>query len=176
MLTFRRLSLLGFLACVAGLAFALYLEHFRGYEPCPMCVFQRVAMAAAGLVFLVGALHGPRGGGRWIYGGFAAVMSAGGAAIAGRHVWLQSLPPDQVPACGPTLDYLLGMLPVMEVITMVLKGDGNCAVIDAQWLGISLPGWTLIAFVVLAIYALLMPVLAQRFSPESRVPSPESRI
>ncbi|MEW6166701.1 MAG: disulfide bond formation protein B [Pseudomonadota bacterium] len=159
--SFRFLGFLGFLACVAGMAFALYLEHFRNYEPCPMCIFQRVAMIAAGLVFLAGALHGPRGGGRWVYAGLAALASAAGAAVAGRHVWLQSLPPDQVPACGPTLDYLLGMLPVMEVITMVLKGDGNCAKIDAQWLGISLPGWTLIAFVVLALYALAMPVIAR---------------
>ncbi|MFP5307876.1 MAG: disulfide bond formation protein B [Gammaproteobacteria bacterium] len=161
-LNFRILAVGGFLACAIGMAFALYLEHFRNYEPCPMCIFQRVAMIAAGLVFLAGALHGPRGGGRWLYAGFAALASAAGAAIAGRHVWLQSLPPDLVPACGPTLDYLLGMLPVMEVITMVLKGDGNCAVIDAQWLGISLPGWTLIAFVVLALYAVAMPLVARR--------------
>lgn len=160
-LTFRQLSLLGFAGCVGGLAFALYLQHFRGYEPCPMCVFQRVAMVGAGIAFLVGALHAPRGVGRWIYALLAALMSAGGAAIAGRHVWLQSLPPDQVPACGPTLDYLLGMLPVMEVVTMVLKGDGNCAKIDAQWLGISLPGWTLIAFVGFVLYALAMPVIAR---------------
>ncbi|MEQ1439517.1 disulfide bond formation protein B [Fontimonas sp. SYSU GA230001] len=160
-LSFRRLALLGFGACVMGLAFALYLQHFRGYEPCPMCIFQRIAMLAAGIVFLIAALHAPRRGGRWIYAILAALASAGGAAIAGRHVWLQSLPPDQVPACGPTLDYLLGMLPVMEVVTMVLKGDGNCAKIDAAWLGISLPAWTLIAFIGFVLYALAMPVVAR---------------
>lgn len=161
-LNFRVLALGGFLACVAGLAFALYLQHFQGYEPCPMCIFQRVAMAGAGIVFLLGALHGPRRAGRWVYATLAVLASAGGAAIAGRHVWLQSLPADQVPACGPTLDYLLGMLPVMEVVTMVLKGDGNCAKIDAAWLGVSLPAWTLIAFIGFVLYALLLPVLARK--------------
>lgn len=162
-LNFRLLSLGGFLACVFGLGFALYLQHFQGYEPCPMCIFQRVAMAASGVFFLIGALQGPTGGGRWAYAVLALLGAVGGAVIAGRHVWLQGLPPDQVPACGPTLDYLMDMLPVMEVVQMVLRGDGNCAKIDAAWLGISLPGWTLIAFIGLGLYALLMPVLARRF-------------
>lgn len=162
MFNFRILSLGGFLGCVLGLAFALYLQHFRGYEPCPMCVFQRVAMLGGGLCFLLGAIHGPQRVGRWVYAGLAALASAGGAAIAGRHVWLQSLPEDQVPACGPTLDYLLDMMPVMEVVQMVLQGDGNCARIDARWLGLSLPAWTLIAFAGLALYALLTPVIARR--------------
>jgi protein dithiol:quinone oxidoreductase len=163
--SYRLLSFLGFLGCVTGLAFALYLQHFRGFDPCPMCVFQRVAMAAAGAFFLLGAIHGPTGAGRWWYAALAGIAAIGGALIAGRHVWLQNLPADQVPACGPTLDYLLGMLPVMEVVQMVLKGDGNCAKIDAQWLGLSLPTWTLIAFIGLSLWALLsvvLPGLTQR--------------
>lgn len=164
MLNYRVLCLLGFAACGGGLLFAIvYLQHTLGFEPCPMCIFQRVAMGAAGLCFLAGALHGPRGWGRWIYSTLALLASAIGAGIAGRHVWLQSLPADKVPACGPTLDYLLSFLPVVEVVTMILKGDGNCAKIDAQWLGITLPGWTLIAFIGFALFALLLPLLAARF-------------
>ncbi len=161
-LNYRLLNLGGFLACVFGLLFALYLQHFQGLEPCPMCIFQRVSMAGAGLFFLIAALHNPAAAGRWVYSVLAALSAAAGAVIAGRHVWLQSLPADQVPACGPTLDYLLGMLPVMEVIQMVLKGDGNCAKIDAAWLGISLPGWTLVAFVGFILFALAAPLLARR--------------
>ncbi len=161
-MNYRLLSLLGFLGCVFGMAFALYLEHVKGYEPCPMCIFQRVAMIGAGLFFLLGALHGPKAGGRWAYAVLAAIASGIGAFIAGRHVWLQSLPEDQVPACGPALDYLLDMMPIMEVVRMVLEGDGNCAKIDAQWLGISLPGWTLVAFIGFVLYALAMPLLARR--------------
>jgi disulfide bond formation protein DsbB len=164
-LSFRAGSALGFSACVSGILFALYLQYFRKLEPCPMCIFQRVAMIAAGLAFLAGALHGPRAGGRWVYGGLAALASVVGAAIAGRHVWLQHLPPDQVPACGPTLDYLLDMMPGNEVVMTVLRGDGNCAIINARWLGISLPAWSLVAFVVLAVYALAPPLLARRANP-----------
>ncbi|MDD3762240.1 MAG: disulfide bond formation protein B [Nevskiales bacterium] len=162
-LNFRLLSLGGVLVCAGGMAFALYLQYFRDYEPCPMCIFQRIAMMGAGVFFLLGVLHGPAAWGRWAYSLLAALSAGGGAAVAARHVWLQSLPPDQVPACGPTLDYLLGMLPVMEVITMVLKGDGNCAKIDAQWLGLSLPMWTLIAFIGIAVFALAMPAAARYF-------------
>lgn len=159
--SYRLLSFLGFLGCVGGLAFALYLQHFKGFEPCPMCIFQRVAMAVAGLFFLLGALHGPKGGGRWVYSGLAGLGAIGGALIAARHVWLQNLPADQVPACGPTLDYLLQEmgLPVLEVVQMILKGDGNCAKIDAQWLGLSLPTWTMIAFIGLLVWAVLTVVL-----------------
>ncbi|THD04455.1 disulfide bond formation protein B [Panacagrimonas perspica] len=165
MLSYRSLCLLGFLGCVGGLAFALYLQHFKGFEPCPMCIFQRVAMAGAGLFFLIGALHNPKGGGRWAYAVLADLCAIAGVIIAARHVWLQGLPADQVPACGPTLDYLLGMLPVMEVVQMVLKGDGNCAKIDAQWLGLSLPMWTMITFIGLSFWAMLaaaLPTIAER--------------
>lgn len=159
-LSYRPLAFLGFLVCVGAMAFALFMQY-RGYEPCPMCIFQRVAMIATGLIFLVAALHAPRARGRGIYA-FLGLLSAGaGAGIAGRHVWLQHLPPDQVPACGPTLDYLLDVMPLKQVIETVLRGDGNCAVIDAQWLGISLPGWTLIGFLCLMVYCLAVPILSR---------------
>lgn len=161
--SYRSLHLAGFVACIGGLLFAiLVLQRLLGLEPCPMCIFQRVAMFAAGLFFLLGAVHAPRGAARWVYSLAAALAAVVGAGIAGRHVWLQSLPPDQVPACGPTLDYLMDMFPLSEVVTMILKGDGNCARIEGQWLGITLPGWTLITFIAMAVYALAAPVLARR--------------
>lgn len=159
---FRQLFALGFLGCVAGMAFALYLEHFQGLEPCPLCVFQRVALIATGMVFLAGAIHGPRAWGRWAYAAGAAVAAGAGIGLAWRHVWLQGLPPDQVPACGPTLDYLMDMLPLREVVDLVLKGDGECAKVDGRFLGLSLPGWTLVAFVGFALYALAAPMLARK--------------
>ncbi|MDR3416025.1 MAG: disulfide bond formation protein B [Nevskia sp.] len=163
-MSFRSLSALGFLACAGGIAFALYLQHYRNFEPCPMCIFQRIAMIGAGLVFLLGALHGPAGGGRWVYALLAALAAGIGGGIAGRQVWLQSLPADQVPACGPTLDYLMKMMPWQKLITYVLKGEGSCAKIDAQWLGIALPEWTLFGFIGFVLFALAMPVLARRVS------------
>lgn len=159
---YRLLQLLGVAACAVGLAFALYLEHFQGLDPCPMCVFQRVAMLATGMLFLIAGLHRPRRGAtRAIYSVLTIGTAGAGAFIAGRHVWLQSLPEDQVPACGPSLDYLMDIMPLAEVLSTVLRGDGNCAVIDAAWLGISLPGWTLIAFVGMAFFALAVPLLTR---------------
>jgi disulfide bond formation protein DsbB len=160
--SYRTLNALGFLACLGGMAFALWLQS-QGLEPCPMCIFQRVAMMGAGAFFLIAALHGPRSSGfRGTYLVLTALCTLAGAGIAARHVWLQSLPPDQVPACGPTLDYLMQIFPLTEVVTMILKGDGNCAKISGQWLGITLPGWTLIAFVGLSVWAFLIPLLARK--------------
>ena len=156
---YRWLCLLGFAACVAGMGFALFLQYAMGFEPCPMCIFQRVAMIGCGLAFLAGAIHAPAGSGRWVYSGLAGAAAISGAVIAGRHVWLQGLPPDQVPACGPTLDYLMEAFPFLDVVTMILKGDGNCAKIEAAWLGLSLPGWTLVAFIGLFLLAALAPIL-----------------
>lgn len=152
-MSFRLFSLLGFLATVGAMGFALWLEYVQGLEPCPLCIFQRVAMIATGLVFLLAALHGPTGAGRWVYALLVWLSAGAGVAIAGRHVWLQSLPEDQVPACGPTLDFLTDSLPLWEVVATVLRGDGNCAVIDAAWLGVSLPAWTLVGFVALVLWA-----------------------
>lgn len=160
--TFRGMARLGFAVCMVAMGFALFLQYARGLDPCPLCIFQRVAMMAAAAVFLMAALHAPRAAGRWVYALLGAAAAGAGVFIAGRHVWLQSLPPDQVPACGPTLDYLLDMLPLREVISLVLYGDGNCARIDAALFGISLPGWTLITFIGLALYALGMPLLSRR--------------
>ncbi|MBL6752450.1 MAG: disulfide bond formation protein B [Nevskia sp.] len=162
--SFRGLSALGFLGCAFGLVFALYLQHVRHFEPCAMCIFQRIAMIGVGLAFLAAAVHAPRRGGRLVYAGAETLAGAIGAGIAARQVWLQSLPPDQAPACGPTLQYLLHMLPVTKVVTMVLKGDGNCAKIDAQWLGITLPGWTLIAFIGFILFAWAAALYAPRAS------------
>ncbi|MGH8461993.1 MAG: disulfide bond formation protein B [Stenotrophobium sp.] len=162
-LSFRWLCFGGFLACAGAMAFALYLEYAKGYEPCPMCIFQRVAMIACGFFFLLGMLFGPRGWGRWFYAGLAELSAIAGALVAARHVWLQSIPEDQVPACGPTLHYLLNMFPLSEVVMKVLRGDASCAKITAQWLGLSLPMWTLIGFVALGAYAISAPILARAF-------------
>lgn len=144
---------LGFATAAAALVFAYYLEFVHGLEPCPLCIFQRVAMAATGVVFLAAALHGPSGLGRGVYAALAVLAASAGAAIAGRHVWLQSLPEDEVPACGPGLDYLLDVMPWRDVLARILRGDAACADIDASFLGLGLPAWTLVAFVALALWA-----------------------
>ncbi len=155
--SFRTRFLLGMLACAALLAFALYTQ-FRDVnplEPCPLCIFQRVAFVALGLVFLVGGLHAPGSvSGRRAYGVLAFLAGAAGIAVAGNHVRLQHLPPDQVPACGPGLDYMLDAMPLTGVIRKVMTGSGECANVDWAFLGLSMPAWSLLCFVVLTLWAL----------------------
>lgn len=148
----RPVALKGFAFCVIMMAVALGLEHIGGLEPCPLCIFQRVAVIAAGLVLAVAALHNPNGKvGKAVYGVLGLVAVGTGAFIAGRHVWLQSLPADEVPSCGPGLEYMMDILPMQDVVAMVLTGSGECAEIDFMLLGFSLPVWTLIGFLVLAL-------------------------
>jgi protein dithiol:quinone oxidoreductase len=152
--SFRVQFLLGFLACCALMGYALYAEHVLHLQPCPLCIFQRVAVIALGIVFLVGAIVGPkRPAGRAGFGVAALAAALAGVAVAGRHVWIQSLPPSEVPACGPPLEFLRETLPFMDVVRKVLTGDGQCAKIDWTFLGLSMPVWTLISFVVLALWA-----------------------
>lgn len=157
----RAVALVGFAFCVLMMAVALVLEHVVGLEPCPLCIFQRVAVISVGVILLIAALHNPKGkAGAGIYAVLSLIATATGAFIAGRHVWLQTLPADQVPSCGPGLDYMMEILPFQEVVSMVLTGSGECAEIDFTFMGFSLPVWTLVGFVVLALVPLRLIWLA----------------
>lgn len=150
--SFRKLFLLGFLACAGLLGYAVFLQLYAGLEPCPLCIFQRVAFAALGLVFLAGGLHAPRGrAARGIYGVLGGLAALAGIAVAGNHVRLQHLPPDQVPSCGPGLEYMMEVMPVTGVIRRVMTGSGECANVDWSFLGLSMPTWSLLWFLGLAV-------------------------
>lgn len=152
----RIVFLLIFLVCAALLGVAFYMEHVMGLEPCPLCWLQRFGFMAAGAVSLLAAIHGPGSLGVRIYG-FLLVVSAGaGLGIAGRQLWLQSLPADQVPACGPSVDYMLEVLPWMEVLKTALQGTGDCAEVVWRFLGLSIPGWTAVFFTLVVICGLVM--------------------
>lgn len=151
----RTLFTLGFLLCVALMATALYFQYVMGLEPCPLCIFQRVFVIGAGVVLLIGAIHNPGALGRRIYGVVVALTAGLGAALAGRQVWLQSLPPDRVPECGVGLDYMLEAFPLTKTIKLVLRGTGDCAEILWTFLGLSIPGWTLIIFCGFVLFGFL---------------------
>lgn len=140
-----------FAICVGLMAYALYLQHGTGLEPCPLCVLQRLAVIGLGVVFLVAALHNPGRTGASVYGLLLAFIALLGVAVAGRHVWLQHLPPEDVPACGPGLEYMLEELPLAQVLTKVFSGSGECADVDWLFLGLSMPTWVLIWFVILGV-------------------------
>lgn len=152
----RQWSLVGLAFCALMMTVALMLQYVAGLEPCPLCIFQRVAVLAAAAVFLVAALHDPRGRGGAVYGVLGLTAVGSGIAIAGRHMWLQSLPADEVPSCGPGLDYMMEVLPLWDVLSRVLSGSGECAEIDGLWWGMTLPQWTLIGFAILALVPLAL--------------------
>jgi len=148
----RVANLAGFFACAGMMAFALYVQYGMGLEPCPLCVFQRVATISLGAIFLIAAVHDSGTAGRGIYAALLALTAAAGVGVAGRHVWLQTLPKDQVPACGPDLDFMLEAFPLFEVLSIVLSGSGECAEVAWRFLGLTMPAWTLVALATLGIW------------------------
>jgi disulfide bond formation protein DsbB len=152
----------GFLVCAALLGFALYLQHVEHQEPCPLCILQRFAFIAMMAVFLVAALHGPARRGAAVYSGLLLVVGGVGAAIAARQVWLQHLPPDKVPACGPGLEYILEQFPHAQALRQIFAGSGECAEAGWRFLGLTIAGWSLAWFVVLVLFAVYVAMQAPR--------------
>ncbi len=163
--SFRRQFLLGFMACVALLAYAIWTQLYGGLEPCNLCIFQRVSFALLAVVFLLGAVHSPmkqavcRG-----YGVAAFVAAVVGIGIAARHVWVQSLASELVSSCGPPLGFLQESVGVLGMIKKVLTASGSCGTIDWTFLGLSMPAWSLICFIVLALWALYAGFSARKVS------------
>lgn len=140
---------------IISMAFAMfYLEEYLGLAACPLCMTQRLFIVLVGIFALIGGLHNPPGWGRRVYGVLCTISAVAGGAVAARHVWLQHLPADEVPACGPSLEYMLDTLPFSETLSIVMMGDGNCA--DTVWtfLGFSIPEQTLALFSVLIVICL----------------------
>ena len=128
----------------------LYFQRGLGLLPCALCVTQRVFIIAVGVVAVIAAITGSTGLTRRLCAGLGIILALIGAGFASRHIWLQNLPEDLVPACGPSLGYMLENFPLGQAFNLLLQGDGNCA--DTVWtfMGISIPGWTLVAFIGLA--------------------------
>jgi disulfide bond formation protein DsbB len=152
----------GFFICGLLFAFALYLQYYEYQEPCPLCILQRVAFIALMAVFLVGAAHGPRRIGAYCYSTLLVIISVIGAAIATRHVWLQHLPPDKVPECGPGLNYMLNKFPLTQALEKVFRGSGECAEVGWTFLTLSIAEWSLVWFVLLGVLAVTVAVIARK--------------
>jgi disulfide bond formation protein DsbB len=153
----RRIAyLLGFLVCAALIGWALWLQYGEGLEPCPLCMFQRVAVIAVGLVFLVAAVQNPGRPGAAFYALLTLLIAGAGAGFAGRQIWLQALPKDQVPACGMGLSYMMDSMPFLDVFARVLQGSGECAEKAWVFLGLSIAGWTFVFFVGMMVAAIAL--------------------
>jgi disulfide bond formation protein DsbB len=137
-------------AIVAGLmSYALYAQHILGLEACPLCILQRVALIVLGFVFAAAALHAPRGAGARAYAVLGTLAALTGMGISGWHVRLQNLPPAEVPACGPGFDYIMDAFGWLGGLRMIFTGSGECAEVNWQFLGLSMPAWVFIWFVAL---------------------------
>jgi len=153
---------LGALACALLLGFGYYLQYARGLEPCPLCLVQRGFFYAVGVVLIIAAVHNPARTGVVVYATLALLFAAGGTATASRQVWLQHLPPDKVPQCGPDLFFMLENFPLGQALKKLVAGSGECAAVDWTFLGLSIAEWSLAWFVVLGCYALWLAVRAIR--------------
>ena len=145
MISRRPLNALGLLACLGLLGYAWYAQAHLGLEPCPLCIFQRIGIAACGVLFLLAALHAPGRLGARIYGALLLLAALACAGVSARHIWIQHQPPGSVQACGASLNYMLEVFPLTDVIRKVLTGSGECALVTWSFLGLSMPGWVLIA-------------------------------
>ena len=150
----RSANLLGALACAALLAYAYYAQYVLHLEPCPLCIFQRVGIFAIGVIFALAAAHDPAAWGRRVYAVLLGLASLATIGVAVRHLYIQSLPPGTVAACGASLDFMLKVFPLTDVLVKVLTGSGECAKIDWRFLGLAMPAWVLIAAVALGAYGL----------------------
>ena len=147
----RQLNGLIVLCCIAGMIFALYLQYALNLKPCPLCMTQRIFVSAVGLISFLSFIHNPSVIGQKTYAWLSLTCSVLGASFSGRQIWLQHLPPDQIPACGPSLQYMLETLPFSDTLRIMVTGNGNCAEIAWTLFGLSIPNWVFALFVGLII-------------------------
>ena len=157
----RLLYALPALACAALLGFGYYLQYFDGQDPCPLCLVQRGFYYGVILVFIPAALHYPGRIGSRIYCAAGALFSLGGFGVAARQVWLQHLPVDQVPACGPDLFFMMENFPLRRILDKVFLGSGQCAEVHWRFLGLSIAEWSLVCFAGLAAYSIWLAFSAR---------------
>lgn len=151
MLKGRQINLIIFLICNGLIATALYMQHIMGLTPCYLCITQRVFIIITGMFALLALIHNQ---GHRIYGILIALSALMGSFFSGKQLWLQSLPADQVPACGPPAEYLFDTFSFSEAAGMLLQGDGNCAKVQWTFLNLSIPAWTMMCFIFLSLLAI----------------------
>lgn len=135
---------------------ALYMQHGMGLQPCYLCITQRAVTIVIAIAGLAALLHNPAT--TRLYGAVITLLSLAGGYFSGRQLWLQSLPEEQTPACGPPADYLFDVFDFGEALGMLLQGDGNCAEVQWTLFGLSIPGWTMLAFTGFAALGILQVI------------------
>jgi disulfide bond formation protein DsbB len=155
-LSFRQTAIAVTVACAGLLGYGYYLQYFDGQDPCPLCLLQRGFYYAIGITFVTAAAHGPARLGQRVYAFAGFLLALGGGGVATRQAYLQHLPPEQVPACGPDLFYMLDNFPIARTLQMLLRGSGQCAEVHWRFLGLSIAEWSLVWFALFAVAALYL--------------------
>ncbi len=150
----RRMFMFIVLVCVLMMGYALFAQYVQDYQPCMLCMVQRVFVCAIGLVALIAAVHGAGPTGTRIYGVLTALCAAGGMYVAGRHIYLQQLPPEALDGCAPSFEYALSNYDALKFLQTIFIRDQDCGKIDWTFLGMSMPTWTLMGFTGMLLLAL----------------------
>ena len=153
--TARQIHLVIFLIVGSLLGYAAYSMKILGLEPCTLCITQQFFYCLIGLSSFVSFLHNPGATVSRFYSFFLSIFSLVGIWISGRQVWLQGLPEDEVPLCGPPLEYIIEVFPFADVLTALFMGDGNCAEIPWKFFGLSMAGWSFIWFLIIFFLSLI---------------------
>jgi len=149
---------------IAGLfGGAFFLQYVLHQEPCPLCMIQRFIYIALLVLFVLAALQNPKMLGAKIYAVLISLCALSGVGVAGRHIWIQHLPADEVPACGPGLDYMLDNFPMSEVLKELMHGSGECAAKGWTFLALGIPEWSLIWYVLLGAWAVMISARKQTY-------------
>ncbi len=151
----RTLYAFVFCSCFALLATGYFMQYFMNLEPCPLCLVQRFFFYSVGIIALIGLIHGAAGIGNKLYSGLMALFALGGATVAARQLWLQSLPPDQIPSCVADFDFIINNFPILKAAETLWHGSPSCAEVTWRFLGLSIAGWAFIWFVIFVIVALI---------------------
>ena len=158
----RPLNLLGAAACFVLFGYALFAEHVQGYEPCPLCILQRLAVVGMGLAFLLAAAHRPANWFRHAYSALCGAFGLAGGGVAIRHLWIQNQPEGTVPPCGAGFDFIVENFGFLTAVKEALTASGECAEVDWSLLGLSMPGWVLLALLALTAWAVRTNSFARR--------------
>jgi len=160
-LSARQIYLIIFLAVGGLIGYAAYSIKTLGLEPCPLCITQQFFYSIVGITAFIAFNHNPVEIISRFYAGIIFLASAVGIWVAGRQVWLQSLPEDEVPLCGPPLEYIFEVFPFGDLLKALFIGDGNCAEITWQFLGLSMAGWSFIWFTLFLVLSILIVLKSQ---------------
>ncbi|MEE9334488.1 MAG: disulfide bond formation protein B [Granulosicoccaceae bacterium] len=161
----QRATLIAIIVMVSGLlGYAYYTQYVEYLDPCPLCLTQRFFYFLCGIFALLALFRA--GSVRWqkTLSTFIFISSTAGIGTASRQVWLQHLPPDKVPECGPGLQYWIENMPFLRTLELLFKGDGNCAEVDWTFLGLSMASWSLLMFVLVAVVSIWLFFCRSRLS------------